>query len=113
MKHLMELLEDRCLLSGFEVWTIDQSNTRDEDGNGTLDTGGTLYIYQGENLNGQNAASAVPQVIDLGGAARDLAVAQTGTPLIRPHMMTFNSTHSHAIIACVASGHVVFMNTAS
>ena len=24
---------------GYEVWVIDQSNTKDEDGNGTLDSG--------------------------------------------------------------------------
>src|ERR671913_2186295 len=65
--------------AGYEVWVIDQSNTRDEDGNGTPDSGGTLYIYQGGDLNGEDAAAAVPEVIDLGGAARDLCLAQTGT----------------------------------
>src|SRR5919106_3528238 len=63
----------------YEVWVIDQSNTRDEDGNGTLDSGGTLYIYQGDDLNGDDAASAVPTTLDLGGAARDVCLAQTGT----------------------------------
>jgi len=28
-----------------EVWMIDQSNTYDSDGNGTLDSVGTLYVF--------------------------------------------------------------------
>jgi DNA-binding beta-propeller fold protein YncE len=99
------------------VWAIDQSNTRDENGNGSVldsvDSGGSLYIYRGAQLQGHHADRATPEVIDLGGAARDLSVAQTGTAPIRPHMFFFNSTHSHAIISFVASGHVLFMDTAS
>ena len=34
--------------AGYEVWVIDQSNTR-RRWNGTLDSGGTLYIYQGDD----------------------------------------------------------------
>ncbi len=37
--------------AGYEVWVIDQSNTKDEDANGTLDSGGTLYIYHGDDLS--------------------------------------------------------------
>ena len=33
-----------------EVWMIDQSNGYDSDANGTLDSGGTLYIYDGKDL---------------------------------------------------------------
>jgi hypothetical protein len=40
----MELLEDRSVPSAFEVWAIDQSNTRDNNADGTLDSGGTLHI---------------------------------------------------------------------
>jgi hypothetical protein len=97
----------------YEVWVIDQSNTRDEDGNGTLDSGGTLYIYQGDDVSGDDAASAVPEVLDLGGAARDLCLAQTGTAPVRPHMFFFNGGRTHAVIAFVATGHVLFMNTAT
>ncbi len=90
----------------YEVWAIDQSDT-------TADGGGTLYIYQGQALAGRNAATAVPEVIDLGGAARDLCLAQTGSAPRRPHMLMFNHhTHSHAIIAFVATGHVLFMDAA-
>ena len=95
----------------YEVWAIDQSNTRDEDGNGTLDSGGTLYVYQGDDLAGSDAASAVPEVIDLGGAARDLCLAQTGTSPARPHMFFFNGGRTHAVVAFVATGHVLFMET--
>src|SRR5687767_4351790 len=95
----------------YEVWVIDQSNTKDEDGNGTLDSGGTLYIYQGDDVSGDDAASAVPTALDLGGAARNLCLAQTGTAPVRPHMFFFNGGRSHAVIAFVATGHVLFMNT--
>ena len=33
-----------------EVWVIDQSNTYDSDANGSLDSGGTIYIYDGKDL---------------------------------------------------------------
>jgi hypothetical protein len=95
----------------YEVWIIDQSNTKDEDSNGTLDSGGTLYIYQGDELQGKDAELAVPEIVDLGGAARDLCLAQTGTAPIRPHMFFFNGGRTHAVIAFVATGHVLFMNT--
>ena len=95
----------------YEVWAIDQSNSRDEDGNGTLDSGGTLYAYNGADLKGELASQAVPTVVDLGGASRDLCVAQTGTAPVRPHMFTFNSSRTHAVISFVASGHVLFMDT--
>lgn len=95
----------------YEVWVIDQSNSRDEDGNGTLDSGGTLYAYEGGDLSAEQASAAVPEVVDLGGPARDLCVTQTGTAPVRPHMFFFNAAHSHAVIAFVGSGHVLFMNT--
>ena len=97
----------------YEVWVLDQSNTRDEDGNGTLDSGGTLYAYNGDDMAGELPANATPFVVDLGVAARDLCVAQTGTFPVRPHMFFFNPSHSHAVIAFVASGHVLFMDTAT
>ncbi len=112
-RPVVEQLERRDVPSQFEVWTIDQSNTRDQNGDGALDSGGTLYIYRGSELQEQNATAATPEVIDLGGAIADATVAATGSVLVRPHMMMFNSTHSHAIIACVASGHVLFMDTAT
>lgn len=90
----------------YEVWAIDQLDT-------TADGGGTLYIYQGDSLEGRDAASAVPEVIDLGGAARDLCLAQTGTAPRRPHMFFFSPSRTHAAIAFVTTGHVLFMETAT
>jgi hypothetical protein len=90
---------------GFEVWAIDQSDT-------TASGGGTLYVYDGDELSGHAAAKARPQVLDLGGAAEALCLAQTGTAPRRPHMLLFNAAHSHAIVAYVATGHVLFMDAA-
>jgi hypothetical protein len=97
----------------YEVWVIDQSDTRDEDGNGTLDSGGALYIYQGKDLRNRQAANAVPEVVDLGGVARNLCLSQTGTAPRRPHMFFFNSARTHAILSFVATGHVLFIDTAT
>lgn len=110
----LESLEDRTVPTAFEVWTIDQSNTRDVDNNGTLDAGGTLYIYQGPDLMGRNAANAAPEVIDLGGDAyHNYLFGATSEAGVRPHMLMFNSSGSHAILAYVASGHVLFIDTAT
>ena len=89
-----------------EVWIIDQSDT-------TADGGGTLYVYQGDELAGQDLAAASPEVIDLGGAARDMCLAQTGSAPRRPHMLAFNGQHTHAIVAFVATGHVLFLDAIS
>ena len=89
-----------------EVWAIDQSDT-------TPDGGGTLYIYAGGTLAGRSAPSGPAAVIDLGGAARNLCLAQTGSAPRRPHMLMFNAGQSHAIVAFVATGHVLFIDAAS
>jgi YVTN family beta-propeller protein len=89
--------------TAFEVWAIDQSDT-------TAEGGGTLYIYAGETLTAEDPAAAEPEVIDLGQAAERLCVEQTGSVPKRPHMIVFNAGHSHAIVAYVATGHVLFMD---
>ena len=110
----LERLEDRSVPSAFEVWAVDQSNTRDGNGDGTLDSGGTLYVYQGRDLTGRHAAQAAPDVIDLGGEAfHDYLFAATGEAGVRPHMLTFNSARTHAVLAYVASGHVLFIDAAT
>jgi DNA-binding beta-propeller fold protein YncE len=91
---------------GYEVWIVDQSDT-------TADGGGTLYIYPGPALEGAAAATATPEVIDLGGAARTLCLAQTGSAPRRPHMLTINAAQDHAILSFVATGHVVFFDAAT
>ena len=75
-----------------------------------------LYIYDGPSVEGQGMA-VQSQAIDLGGAVLDLCLAQTKTAPQRPHMLYFNGGrddgpggNTHAIIAFVATGHVVFLN---
>ena len=89
--------------SHFQVWAIDQSDT-------TSDGGGTLYVYDGHSLMGRHAEHAAPRVVDLGGAARALCLAQTGSAPRRPHMFMFNHGRTHAVLAFVATGHVLFMD---
>jgi hypothetical protein len=94
-----------ALSPAYEVWLADQSNSSGAT------FGGTLYIYDGKHLNGANAAKkAKPEVIPLEGAVSDLCFAQTGAVPVRPHMLVFNSTHSHAILSFVVSGHVVLFD---
>jgi hypothetical protein len=87
----------------YEVWVVDQSDT-------VADGGGTLYVYDGRQLGGQAAATATPEKIDLGGAARSLCLTQTGSAPRRPHMLAFNRRGDHGILAFVATGHVLFID---
>jgi len=92
----------------FEVWLVDQSNSFGKT------YGGTIYIYEGSDLNGSDASSATPtDVLDLGDATADLCSKQTLFNPVRPHMVSFNATHSHAILTFVASGHVVVFEAAT
>ena len=86
---------------GFEVWAIDQGVNA-----------GTLYIYAGDDMD-QHADQAFPEVIDFNSTVTPLCVAQTGTAPIRAHMLGLNSIHTHAILSYVATGHVVFFDTAT
>jgi hypothetical protein len=86
-----------------EVWLVDQSNSPG------LAHGGRIFIYDDEGLR-RNAAAAVPEVIDLGGATSDLCLAETGANPVRPHMLVFNNADSHAVLSFVASGHVVIFD---
>jgi hypothetical protein len=88
----------------YEVWAIDQSNSREA-------YGGTLHIYDGHDLEKAGKAhSPISEKIDLGGAASALCLAKTGANPVRPHMLAFNAAQTHAIISFVASGHVLFLN---
>jgi hypothetical protein len=91
----------------FEVWLVDQSNSRG------VSYGGAIYIYQGEDLMGEDAARASAAKLDLGSATAQLCLASTNAAPVRPHMIFFNSTGTHAVLAFVASGHVVFFNAAT
>lgn len=88
----------------YEVWGIDQSNSPGKT------FGGTLYIYDGVDLErGHHAAEAVPEKIDLSLGAAALCFTKTGANPVRPHMIAVNASQSHAIISFVASGHVLIM----
>lgn len=90
----------------YEVWAIDQSNSPGKA------FGGTLYIWDGHDLE-NGAASAPAEKIDLGGAAAALCFARSGVNPVRPHMMAMNPAQTHAVISFVATGHVLFMDAAT
>jgi hypothetical protein len=102
----MEYRESESELhDGYEVWLLDQSNT-----NG-LTYGGTIYIYDGTDLSSGDVSGAQPaDVIDLGGATASLCMTQTAANPVRPHMVFFNKSRTHAIVSFVASGHVVIFD---
>jgi DNA-binding beta-propeller fold protein YncE len=104
-------LEAPAIASGserYEVWAIDQSNSPG------LSFGGTLYIWDGHDLErGHDGAAAVPARIDLGGAVATMCLAKTGVNPVRPHMLAINPSQTHAIISFVASGHVAFLDADS
>jgi len=94
--------------SPYEVWAIDQSNSAGKS------YGGTLYIYDGAELERhQAAASAAPEKIDLSGAAASLCLAKTGANPVRPHMLAINARQNRAIVSFVASGHVLILDAAT
>lgn len=79
-----------------EVWVIDQADA--------ARGGARLYIYDGTRLEeiGQPAA---PVVVNLHETAQGIGDG----PGVRPHMVLFTASFSHAIISNVASGHVYVM----
>jgi hypothetical protein len=90
---------------GYEVWLVDQSNT-----DGTT-YGGTIYVYDGDELTRSKQRQPLPRtVIDLAGQTASLCLASTAANPVRPHMLMFNSTDSHATLTFVASGHVVIFD---
>lgn len=91
-----------------EVWVVDQSNT---DG---LAYGGAIHIFAVPDLMGESATKAKPIArIDLAGPTATLCLAETGANPVRPHMLFFNSTHTHGVLSFVASGHVVIFDGAT
>jgi len=92
----------------FEVWVIDQSDSRG------LDHGGTLYIFDGQQFaGGRTPPPESASKVDFGGASAALCREKTGANPVRPHMVLFNAGHSHAVIAFVASGHVLVLDAAT
>lgn len=86
-----------------EVWLVDQSNS-----NG-LTHGGSIHIFDGGALR-RNAATAGSEVIDLSAATAALCLTKTAAYPVRPHMLVFNRENTHAVLAFVASGHVVIFD---
>jgi hypothetical protein len=91
----------------YDVWVLDQSDSPGRD------YGGTVYVYDGARLRDGAVGAEAKLRVDLGGAAAALCEARTGAKPVRPHMIRFNQEQSHAILAFVASGHVVFLDAAS
>ncbi len=92
-------------VTDFEVWLIDQS-----DAAGHV-FGGTIHIYDGQDLTGEAAASStLVESLDLSGATSALCLATTRANPVRPHMLSFNSTQRYAVITFVASGHIAIFN---
>ena len=90
---------------GYEVWLVDQSNSFGKA------YGGRIFVFDGQKAaRGVEGDEAPEAVIDLGAATSDLCLARTGANPVRPHMVVFNSTETHAALSFVASGHVVFFD---
>ena len=99
---LMLVLPGVAAAIDFEVWVVDQSDSPGKT------WGGTLHVFDGRDLRGKALPEARPTaVVDLAGATDALCMAATGAHPVRPHMLLFNSAHTHAVLAFVASGHVV------
>ncbi|NRQ33814.1 hypothetical protein HII36_18425 [Nonomuraea sp. NN258] len=88
----------------YEIWLVDQSDT-----NG-LAHGGTINVYDGGQVTRRLSAARPVAMIDLGGATSALCLAATGRAPVRPHMIVFNLSDTHAALAFVASGHVVIFD---
>ena len=82
----------------YEVWVVDQSNSRG------VAHGGAIHIYSRDAL-GQNAPTG--ETIDLSAETTTVCMANTGAAPVRPHMLFFSAKRTHAVLSFVASGHVV------
>jgi hypothetical protein len=88
----------------FEVWLIDQSDSPGKN------YGGTLYIYDSDDLVASGASAVARERIDLGSDVAAMCNAATGANPVRPHMLLFNKANSHAVLSFVASGHVAVID---
>lgn len=88
----------------FEVWLVDQSDSPGKN------YGGTLYIYNSDDLVASGAATVARERVDLGGDVASMCHAATGANPVRPHMLLFNKAHTHAVLSFVASGHVAVID---
>ena len=94
--------------AGYEVWVVDQSDSRGQD------HGGTLYVFAKSDLERAGVSDANPAAsVDLAAETAALCREKTGANPVRPHMVLFNREHTHAALAFVASGHVVIFDAAA
>jgi hypothetical protein len=84
---------------GFEVWVLDQANVG-------AATAGRLYIFPGVVIDGRSLIGA-PEIMEFGLLAQGVGDG----PGVRPHIIEFNHSQTHAVISNVTSGHVYFMRT--
>jgi DNA-binding beta-propeller fold protein YncE len=80
--------------ASYELWVVDQANL--------VNGGDALYVYT------PGSWTDPKEVVFLGERAAGIGDG----PGTRPHLLAFNSTHSHAILANVASGHVYVIRAA-
>jgi DNA-binding beta-propeller fold protein YncE len=85
--------------ANYEVWIIDQ-------GDAALG-GSKLYVYSAASVGGAQPTGQ-PEVVDLEAGAQGIGDGAG----VRPHLLAFNSTHSHGVLAYVASGHVQVIRAA-
>src|SRR5688572_20859915 len=79
---------------GYELWIVDQANVA----NG----GDVLYVYT------PGAWTEARELVHLS----ERAAGVGDGPGMRPHLLTWNSTQSHALLANVATGHVYVIRAA-
>ncbi len=111
---VVSLLASASWARGYEVWLVDQSNSFGKS------YGGRILIFDGKKVarggddgdcDDDPPATPGPEaVIDLGAQTAAMCLARTGANPVRPHMVVFNSTETHAALSFVASGHVVFFD---
>ena len=90
--------------SPYEVWVVDQSDTRG------VAHGGSVRVYDGAELTAGLAEVTPLAIIDLAGETADLCTARTGLAPVRPHVIAFNAARSHAVLSFVGTGHVVIFD---
>jgi hypothetical protein len=97
---------------GYEVWLVDQSNSFGKAyGGRILIFDGKRVAHGGDDDDDDGPPVTAPEaIVDLGDQTSALCLARTGANPVRPHMVVFNSTETHAALSFVASGHVVFFD---
>jgi hypothetical protein len=86
----------------YEVWITDQSDTGKE-------SGGFLYIYDGQKLAANPSAAKPTVTIDLGGEINKFCEDATKKPVRRPHMIFFTKDQTHVVLSFL-SGHALFLD---